>query len=110
MAFDEDVANRVREAFARLDVMSTEQQMFGGLAFMVRGHMTVGVIGDELMVRVGPDAYDGALAEPDARPMDFTGREMKGFVFVAAEGFEDDGALGEWVQRGLDFTSSLPAK
>lgn len=110
MAYDEDVANRVREAFAELDVAPTEQQMFGGLAFMVRGHMTVGILGDELTARVGPDAYDGALAEPHVREMDLTGRPMRGFVLVSPEGIEEDGALRQWVQRGLDFTSSLPAK
>lgn len=110
MAYSEDVAHRVRAVLADMDVHPTEQQMFGGLAFMVRGHMTVGVLGDELMVRVGKDAHDEALAEPHAREMDFTGRPMRGFLYVGEEGFADDDALRTWVGRCLDFTGSLPAK
>lgn len=110
MAYDEDVANRVREALAGADVMADERNMFGGLAFMVRGHMTVGIIGDELMVRVGPDGHEDALALPHARPMDFTGRPMTGFVYVAPEGFAGATAMSGWVQRGLAFTGSLPPK
>lgn len=84
--------------------------MFGGLAFMVRGHMTVGINGDELMVRVGKEAYQDALARQGAREMDFTGRALKGFVYVAPEGHEADAALAEWVSLGLSYTEALPAK
>ena len=110
MAFSEDVAHRVRAALADADVHPTEQRMFGGLAFMVRGHMTVGVIGEELIVRVGKDDHDDAVARRHVREFDFSGRPMRGFVYVAPEGFEEDGALEEWVRRGLDFTGSLPPK
>ena len=84
--------------------------MFGGLAFLLGGHMCVGVVGDELMVRVGPHAHEEALRQPHARKMDFTGRPMKGFVYVGREGFESDAGLRRWVARGADFAASLPAK
>lgn len=110
MAFDEELADRIRERLAEADVLADERRMFGGLAFMVRGHMTVGIIGEELMVRVGKDAYDAALAEPHARPMDLTGKQMTGFVLVGPPGFDDDADLRDWVQRGIDLTASLPPK
>ncbi|MBW3618905.1 MAG: TfoX/Sxy family protein [Actinobacteria bacterium] len=84
--------------------------MFGGLAFMVRGHMTVGVIGHELMVRVGKEAYGDAVAQPHAREMDFTGRPMAGMVYVAEPGFRHDAQLRGWLDRGLAYTSTLAAK
>jgi TfoX/Sxy family transcriptional regulator of competence genes len=109
MAYDEGLAERIRE---RLDEQSglSEKRMFGGLAFLVGGNMAVGIVKDELMVRVGPAAYDAALAEPHARPMDFTKRPMKGFVFVAPDGFDDDADLSRWLERGLRFAASLPRK
>lgn len=110
MAYDEDLAMRVRAVLADADTEPREQKMFGGLAFMVRGHMTVGILGDELMVRVGKDAHEDALALPHTHPMDFTGRPMTGLVQVAPAGTADDDDLRAWVQRGLDFTRSLPAK
>lgn len=110
MAYDEDVAYRVREALADADVDPVERKMFGGLAFMVRGHMTVGIIGDELMVRVGKDGHEDAIAQPHAREMDFTGKPMTGMVYVGSPGFAEDADLRSWVRRGLDFTGSLPPK
>ncbi|HEX2029196.1 MAG TPA: TfoX/Sxy family protein [Nitriliruptorales bacterium] len=110
MAYDEDVASRVRNALADAGVEWREQRMFGGLAFMVRGHMTVGIVGDELMVRVGREAHADALALPYARPMGFTGKPMTGMVDVAARGFAGEADLREWIQRGLAFTQSLPPK
>ena len=109
MAYDEGLAERIRSLLEdRTEVL--ERKMFGGLAFLVGGHMSVGVVGDELMVRVGPRDYATALRLPDARAMDFTGRPMKSFVFVACEGFESDADLRRWVARGVAFASSLPAK
>lgn len=110
MAYDEDVAMRVREALADAEVDAVERKMFGGLAFMVHGHMTVGILGDELMVRVGKDAHGAALALPHARTMDFTGKPSAGMVYVGGDGFADDADLRAWVQRGLAFTSTLPPK
>ena len=84
--------------------------MFGGLSFMLRGNMACGVENDRLMVRVGPDSQDDALSRPPARLMDFTGRPMKGFVYVELAGLKKDKDLKAWVQRGVDFAMSLPAK
>lgn len=109
MAYDEGLAQRIRETLAgRQDVV--EKKMFGGLAFMVGGNMSVGVVDDELMVRVGKDGHDDALAQPHARPMDFTGKPMKGFVYVSAQGIAEDDDLAGWVERGVAFAASLPAK
>lgn len=109
MAYDEGVAQRIREVLdAAPDVI--EKKMFGGLAFMVRGHMCVGVTGNELMARVGPDQYAASLKLPHAREMDFTGKALKGFVYVAEKGFEDDRDLQKWVGRSLAFVESLPPK
>lgn len=109
MAYDEGLAERIREVLSeRSDV--TEKQMFGGIAFMVRGHMCVGIVKDDLMVRVGPDAHAKLVRRPHARAMDFTGRPMKGFLFVSAEGLESDAALSEWVGHGVAHATSLPAK
>ena len=77
---------------------------------MLRGNMSVGVLGDELIARVGPEAYDTALDRPHARVFDSSGRPMKGWVMVGADGFESDDALSEWVDRGARFALSLPAK
>ena len=108
MAYDEQLAERVRDVLTERDDLR-EQKMFGGIAFMVGGHMCAGLLGDELMVRVGPDGYEAALRRPGAREMDFTGRPMRGIVMVGADGIRGR-ALRAWVQRGLDFVDSLPPK
>ncbi len=109
MAFDEGLAQRIRECLEDEPGLS-ERRMFGGLAFLFQGNLGCGVVGDSLMVRVGPDAYEEALALPHAREMDFTGRPMRGLLFVAPAGVEDDDALGGWVERGARFARSLPRK
>jgi hypothetical protein len=109
MAFDEKLAKRLRPIFSG-DYHLKEMKMFGGLAFMVNGHMCCGIIGDDLVVRTGPDAFDSVIKLPHARPMDFSGRPMKGFVYVGAPGYKTDSALKKWVQRGLDFVLSLSSK
>ena len=109
MAYDEQLAERVRQVLGNQDGIR-ERKMFGGLAFMLHGNMSVGVINDELMVRVGPDRHQEALEKPHARPMDFTGRPMKGFVFVPQEGIAADADLQHWVQLGVEFAESLPRK
>lgn len=109
MAFDEGLAQRIRDHLGKRPDID-EKKMFGGLAFMARGHMAFGIIGDELMVRVGPDAYETALKEPHAREMTFTGRSMRGMVYVGAQGFEDDDDLTKWMKRGLSFTRTLDDK
>lgn len=109
MAFDEGLAYRLREQFADQPNV-VEKKMFGGLAFMVQGNMSVGILGDTLMVRVGPDEYDAALAQPHAASAAGNMRPMKGFVYVEAAGIEEEEALATWVKRGIAYALSLPAK
>jgi len=109
VAYDEGLAQRIRERVEEQPGLG-ERRMFGGLAFLVNGNMAVGVVRSELMVRVGPDGHAAALREPHARPMDFTKRPMKGFVFVAPAGFEEDADLARWIERGVRFAASRPAK
>ncbi len=107
---DATLLTRAREALdARGPV--TEKKMFGGHCFLLSGNMVCGVTGDgTLMVRVGKDAYEAALAEPHAREMDFTGRPMRGMVFVGPEGYATDDGLGAWLERGLAYARTLPPK
>jgi hypothetical protein len=109
MAFDEGLAQRVREAVEGVAGVE-EKRMFGGIGFLVHGIMACGVLRDDLIVRVGPERYDAALARPHARLFDLTGRAMRGWVMVGPDGHESDEALSEWVGRGVAFASSLPAK
>ena len=109
MAYNEDLAFQVREILADQPGV-IERKMFGGLCFMVDGNMCCGISNDDLMVRVGPAGQEEALAQPNARPMDLTGRTMLGFVLVGGEAAQADQTLTQWVQRGLDFAKSLPAK
>jgi len=109
MAYDEGLAERVRDVFADEQGV-TERRMFGGLAFLLRGNMCVGVVKDKLMVRVGRDAYAGLLKLPNARKMDFTGRPMKGFLYVMPAGLESDENLRRWVDHGKAYAGSLPEK
>ncbi|HUA72260.1 MAG TPA: TfoX/Sxy family protein [Solirubrobacteraceae bacterium] len=110
MGFDEDLARRIREQFAGEGGV-TEKAMFGGLAFLLRGNMAVGISnGGELIVRVGPDGTEGALARPHTRPFDMTGRPMKGWIVVAPEGVWTRQQLGAWVRRGVGFAHTLPPK
>ncbi len=109
MAYDEKLAERVRELLKRRRGIG-EKKMFGGLAFLVNGHMACGIIGDELMVRVGPEAYDAALKKPGARAMDFTGRPMKGMVYVGPRGIRPAPSLEAWLEQGLSYARSLPPK
>jgi TfoX/Sxy family transcriptional regulator of competence genes len=108
MAIDEGLAERIRDVLGTTPV--SERKMFGGLAFLSRGHMFVGIAKEALMVRVGPEAYAGALGRPHAREMDFTGRPMKGYVFVDPPGFEQTEDLERWVHAALAFVATLPAK
>ena len=109
MAIDEAVAGRIRKALTESpDVV--EKRMFGGIAFMVRGNMCCGVIGDRLMLRVGPKGYETALSRPHARAMDFTERPMKGMVYVEPAGFASPRDLKTWIERAMEFVLSLPAK
>ena len=109
MAYDETLAARIRAGLADHSSLS-ERRMFGGLAFMLSGNMCCCVTEHGLMVRVGPDAYEDALAQPYAGLMDLTGRPMKGWVLVQIEGLASDTPLSQWVQRGAEFAATLPPK
>jgi TfoX/Sxy family transcriptional regulator of competence genes len=109
MAYDEGLTHRVREEMAELPGY-VEKKMFGGIGFMLRGNMAAGVNGEDLIVRVGREAYQEALAEPHTRPFDMTGRPMTGWIVVTPKGYESDDDLRTWLQRGADCALSLPAK
>jgi TfoX N-terminal domain len=110
MAYDEDLANLIRELTAG-ETGITEQRMFGGLAFLAGGHMAVAASGQGgLMVRVDPADTDALLAEPHARPFEMRGRAMDGWLRVDAEGVRTKGDLEPWVGRGLAYAKSLPPK
>ncbi len=104
MAYDEALAERIRGVLAGRDDVE-ERRMFGGIAFMVGGRMACGVIHDDLLVRVGPEAHDEALAKPHTRVMDFTGRPSRGMIYVSPEGVESDADLARWVRRGVGYAT-----
>ena len=108
MAYNENLATRVRIALA--GERASEKKMMGGLCFMVRGYMCVGVTNDKLMVRTGSEAHAHALTLKHAVPMDFTGKALKGFVFVLAQGCSTQRNVDAWVKRALAFVTTLPAK
>jgi TfoX/Sxy family transcriptional regulator of competence genes len=109
MAFDEALADRIRDVLASRSDLS-ERKMFGGIAFMLAGNMAVGVIGEDLMVRLDPADAEKALREPHTRPMDFTGKPAKNMVYVDAQGTASDEDLAAWVEASADYASSLPPK
>jgi TfoX/Sxy family transcriptional regulator of competence genes len=107
MAYDEKLVERLRKVLvSRVGV--AEKKMFGGVAFLLDGKMFIGVNDGDLMVRVGPDNYERALARPHARPMDFTGRPLTGYVYVAKAGYRGAG-LARWANEAADFVATLPA-
>jgi len=112
MAFDETLAARVRALLRAMPEARdlVEKKMFGGLCFMVRGHMCCGVEKANLMMRVGPAQYAGALGRPGAREMDFTGKPLKGFVYVEPAHVAEDVALREWLGLCLDFNGTMAPK
>lgn len=109
MAYDRDLAERIRGALAGQPGLA-EKAMFGGLGFLLRGNMCCGVLKDDLMVRVGPDLHAEALARPGARPFDMTGRPAKGWVVVSGAGVASAGALEKWVEDGVRYALLLPPK
>ena len=109
MAYDEKTAERLSKTFAdNKDI--AEKRMFGGIAYMYRDHMCVGSIDDMLMVRVGPDQYEDALSQKYVKPMDFTGKPMKGYVYVEPTGFKTEKNLIKWIDKGIAFVKTLPPK
>jgi len=109
MAYSEALADRIRGVLGRRQRIS-EKRMFGGLAFLVDGKMFCGVIESDLMARVGPKAWERALARPYARPMDFTGRPLTGYVYVAPPGVRTAASLRKWVEQALGYTRTLPGQ
>ena len=108
MAYNEELANRVRKAFNHLPGVE-EKKMMGGLTFMVNGKMCVGILRDDLMARIDPEVYETALQKTGCREMNFTGRPMKGFVFINPEGTNTKQDLEYWVNLALDFNSRAKA-
>jgi TfoX/Sxy family transcriptional regulator of competence genes len=104
--YDEDISERIRRVLAnRRDVV--EKKMMGGLCFMLDGRMCCGVVGSALMVRVGREDYQAALAQPHVRPLEFGGRRPSGFVLVDPAGVSTARTLESWVKRGVDFVATL---
>jgi TfoX/Sxy family transcriptional regulator of competence genes len=109
MAYDEALAKRIRAVVSDRPAVS-EKKMFGGLAFMLNDYMFCGVQQDMLMARIGPDQYANSLKMPFVREMDFTGRPLKGYVYVLPEGIETERDLREWVDLCAEFVLTLPPK
>lgn len=109
MAFDEHLAERMRKQLRRRAGL-IEKKMFGGLAFLINGNMSVGVHANDLIVRIAPDQSDALLRENGVRLFDVTGRPMKGWLLVSGSVLEDDASLAKWIRRGVDYASSLPKK
>jgi TfoX/Sxy family transcriptional regulator of competence genes len=109
MAYDEALHGRIRQAVGeRQDV--TEKKMFGGVAFLLDEKMFIGIVSDDLMVRVGAERHTAALAEPHVRPMDFTGRPMVGYVYVGPAGSGTVKAVKKWADRGIEFVTTVKKK
>jgi TfoX/Sxy family transcriptional regulator of competence genes len=108
MAYDHVLAERLRDTLGEAPTI-VEKKMFGGLGFMEQGNLLVGVMGDDLIARIGPDSQEAALAMPGAREFDFTGRPMRGWVIVAGEVLDDD-VLADWVARAREYVLALPPK
>jgi TfoX/Sxy family transcriptional regulator of competence genes len=109
MPYSKSLAARIRQALTRRHGI-IEKRMFGGIAFLFHGNMLVGVWNDSLVARLGPDLADEALSEPHVAQFEVAGRPMKGWVIVEPEGIENDGELGEWIEKAVGFVGTLPRK
>ncbi len=109
MAYDEGLAQRIRESLSDQPDL-VEIKMFGGIGFMAQGNMVCGVLNDTLIVRIGPERYPEALAQPHTKEFDFTGRPMTGWVTVSLQGYQEDASLETWVNLGITYALSLPPK
>lgn len=103
MAYNELLADRIRSIFHDRNTSFAEKKMMGGLCFMVDDKMCCGIIQDDLMARIDPAIYEESLTQPGCREMDFTGRKMKGFVYVGGEGIDMEKDLGHWIDLCLEF-------
>lgn len=109
MVYDENFAERVGNLLMTQRDFD-EKKMFGGLTFMVNGHMSMGVMEKDFMLRIGKEKYQTALSKPNTREMDFTGKSMNGFIYISIDGLKDDKLLFEWIMMGLEYNSTLPSK
>lgn len=108
MAYNQKLADRIR---SQLDgIPFVEKKMFGGVGFLIGGNMACGVNKDDLIVRVEPERHGTLLKKPHAKPFDLTGKPMKGWLVVEAEGCKTEKQLGAWVKEGVEFASTLPPK
>jgi TfoX N-terminal domain len=110
MAYNELLADRVRQTLSSKAVPFEEKKMFGGIAFMIRNRMACGIVKEDLMVRVVDSKYEAALEKPHCSVMDFTGRVMKGFLMIGPAGCDADKALGEWLDLGVEYANTAPDK
>jgi len=109
MNYDEKLVQRISRILERRRGITT-RKMFGGICFMLNGNMLCGIAKGKLVARVGPDAYEKALQQKYARPMDFTGKPLKGMVYVLPEGIKSSAALKGWIDKSIGFVNSLPRK
>ena len=109
MAYDETALQRLRAELGTLPGL-TEKKMFGGICFLIGGNMVCGVLGDDLIMRVGAAQHAAALAQPGARVFDFSGKPMTGWVMVAPAGYAAEDDIAHWVRMAVAYTGSLPAK
>ncbi|MBK8900674.1 MAG: TfoX/Sxy family protein [Anaerolineaceae bacterium] len=110
MAYDEGMAQRIRDILEPEYPNLVEKKMFGGIAFMLQGNFACGLTKEDFVVRVGKEYDTEALAQPHTRPMDFTGKPMAGWVYVSEAGLESDEELARWVRQGVNYALSLPPK
>ena len=109
MTYNQSSAQRIREQMKK-NPGFVEKKMFGGICFLLNGNMACGILNDDIIVRVGKEAYEGCLALPHTRQFDITGRPMTGWVMVSPEGYQSDAELETWLQKGIDFAKALPPK
>ena len=109
MAYNEKLAERIRNKLHNMAGFK-ERKMFGGVCFLLHGNMACGIINDDVIVRVGKETYETALALPHTRKFDITGKAMTGWVMVSPEGHRSDEALAAWLQKGIDVSTSLPPR
>ncbi len=103
MAYDEFLEERIDRILRAKGVFFESKKMMGGLCYLVDGKMCIGIVKDHLMARIGPVSYEAALVKPGCKPMDFTGKPMKGYVFVSEEGIDLDSSLEDWIDLSLAF-------
>jgi TfoX/Sxy family transcriptional regulator of competence genes len=107
--FDHGLAQRVRDVLNEIPDV-TERHMFGGLSFLIGGHMACGIVGNDLVLRLSETDANAALDQPHTRPMDFTGRPIRSMIYVAPPGTTADHALHAWIERAVNYIRTLPPK